>query len=607
MNKVTITSSLIKSILAILLLSSIIIGYLVFNFAKQRYEEVVINDMKSIVFHTNNHFLTNIKYLTQELNNIANSRPITEYMTNPEPKIIKESFSIHGSDFSILGFVNNKNEIIARFNPFSIPISKDMDILKLKKELLKKAKNKPNKVIYSDIKYFENIKKQCILFAIYKTNFFDEDIGVILGLVPIDEILESNIPTINENYKYRILSKNNDIIFSSIKDDTLSKFTINIKQNTLKKYILQKKEEYIYYSKYDYGNIVVTLPYSYYTNMIYHNIKGNIVIFIAILLLSIFFIYYIAYKITKPLLFLVDQINNNNNNNIVNIGTDTEYQEIIILTNTFNSLALALYKEKQSLLDLNKNLELTVQNEVDKNIQKELQLFEQSKMANMGTMIGNIAHQWRQPLSVISSIASGVKFKQEFGILTKEETDRYMDNIVERTLYLSDTITTFRNFLKEKKELMEVVLQDRIDTALNIVKFALDDNAIKLQTNIDYINPIKVTIVLGELSEVIINIINNAKDILIEKQINDAWVHLVLITENNTAIITIEDNGGGIPEDILPNIFDEYFTTKDEDIGTGLGLYMSYEIITKSLNGKLYAKNTPNGAKFFIEIPCEII
>jgi len=258
--------------------------------------------------------------------------------------------------------------------------------------------------------------------------------------------------------------------------------------------------------------------------------------------------------------------------------------------------------DKIELIKLNESLESRIKEEVSKNVAKEMIIFEQSKMANMGAMIGNIAHQWKQPLSTISIAASGLKIKQEMNMLEEEDIPKLMDIIVERTQYLSDTITTFRNFLKEKKELAEVVLQDRIDVALNIVNISLKDNDIELKNNIHYDKPIKATIVAGELTEVIINIINNAKDILVEKKIKTPWVKLELTKETNKIIITIEDNGGGIPLDIMPKIFDEYFTTKTDDNGTGLGLYMSYQIIIKSLKGKLYAKNTKNGAKFFIEL-----
>jgi C4-dicarboxylate-specific signal transduction histidine kinase len=109
--------------------------------------------------------------------------------------------------------------------------------------------------------------------------------------------------------------------------------------------------------------------------------------------------------------------------------------------------------------------------------------------------------------------------------------------------------------------------------------------------------------VSGELPQVIINIINNAKDILIENNIEEKWIKISLEKIDTAAVITIEDNAGGVPLDILPNIFDPYFTTKHQSIGTGLGLHMSKRIITESLKGKLYIQNSEHGAKFFIEIP----
>jgi len=257
----------------------------------------------------------------------------------------------------------------------------------------------------------------------------------------------------------------------------------------------------------------------------------------------------------------------------------------------------------KELKKLNDTLEDKIKEEASKNIQKELQLFEQSKMANLGAMIGNIAHQWRQPLSAISTISSAIKIKEEHNILKENELSKSMDSIVEKTQYLSETITTFRNFLKEKKEFREVILQDRIKVAIKIVNTILEDKNIKLYTNIQEKNPIKIKMVIGELTEVIINILNNAKDVLIENEIDDPWIKLNLEIQKSLAIITIEDNAGGIPNHILSKIFDPYFTTKEDKQGTGLGLHMSHDIIHKSLKGNIYAKNTQYGAKFFVEVP----
>jgi len=230
-------------------------------------------------------------------------------------------------------------------------------------------------------------------------------------------------------------------------------------------------------------------------------------------------------------------------------------------------------------------------------------ILEQSKMVQMGEMIGNIAHQWRQPLSVISTAASGILVSKEFNTLTPEKEEQMLNGIIEHTQYLSKTIDTFRDYIKEDKILKEVILQDRINSAINILESSLKNNHIKLISTINNIEDIKITMVVGELSEVIINLINNAKDVLVENNIDDKIVKINLTKIENNVIITIEDNGEGVPENIIDKIFNPYFTTKHKSQGTGLGLHMSKEIIEKHLDGKLYVKNTDIGAKFFIELP----
>jgi signal transduction histidine kinase len=177
------------------------------------------------------------------------------------------------------------------------------------------------------------------------------------------------------------------------------------------------------------------------------------------------------------------------------------------------------------------------------------------------------------------------------------------EKINESTQRLSGIITTFRNYLMETKEVRDIVLQDVVKQSLEIINITLTDNAIKLIQNIEENSPIVIRMVSGELSEVIINIISNAKDILLEKNTEKPWVVVELKKLQEKVIITIEDNGGGVPESIIVKVFEQNFTTKDKSHGTGLGLYMSYRIITESLNGSIYVQNTLNGAKFFLEIP----
>ena len=272
-------------------------------------------------------------------------------------------------------------------------------------------------------------------------------------------------------------------------------------------------------------------------------------------------------------------------------------------TKKYHGASKELGLKSQELNRLNRSLKTKVSEEVEKNRQKEFEIMEASKMVQMGEMIGNIAHQWRQPLSVISTISTGIIAKKEFGILDDNDLINDMEKINNSSQYLSETIETFRNFIKEEKVFKEQILQDNIASAVGIVSTVLKDVDINLLEDIDYENDIVVNMVSGELPQVIINIINNAKDILLEKELDERWVKISLEKIDNDAIITIEDNGGGIPLDVLPHIFDPYFTTKHQSVGTGLGLHMSKRIVVESLKGKLYVKNSENGAKFYIELP----
>ncbi len=281
------------------------------------------------------------------------------------------------------------------------------------------------------------------------------------------------------------------------------------------------------------------------------------------------------------------------------------YRQNLLKQNNKN-LRKLVEEKTYALKEINENLEQRIVIEVDKSQKREKQLFEATKMAQMGEMIGNIAHQWRQPLSVISTSASGMRVQKEYEILTDDKFYEACDMIVKTTTHLSKTIDTFRDFIKEKKEEKQIILQDRIDIAIDITKVTLRDAHITMINNINYDDPIEHIMTVGELSQVIINIINNAKDILIIKKIEEPIITVNLKKQNDIAIISITDNGGGIPLDVMPKIFEPYFTTKHKQQGTGLGLHMSYKIVTESLNGKLYAKNIGNNAVFYIEFPIKL-
>ena len=224
------------------------------------------------------------------------------------------------------------------------------------------------------------------------------------------------------------------------------------------------------------------------------------------------------------------------------------------------------------------------------------------KMALLGDMIANISHQWRQPLSVITSSASAMLLHRDLKILDDNTFEKFANNIISQGQFLAQTIDTFRSYIKKDNTIVKTIIQDEIKITLKILESVFAQNYIKVTNNTLKKDNTNINIIKGEFSQVLINIITNAKDIFISNNIKKKEIIIDLKQENNKCIVCIEDNAGGINEDIIDKIFQEDFTTKDND-GTGIGLSMSYDIVTEHLNGNLYVKNTKKGAKFFIELP----
>ena len=251
--------------------------------------------------------------------------------------------------------------------------------------------------------------------------------------------------------------------------------------------------------------------------------------------------------------------------------------------------------------------------DISESKRKDKLLFEQSKLASMGEMIGNIAHQWRQPLSVISTASTGIKIQKEMGMLNDKLFFESMDSILENTNYLSQTIDDFRNYIKGDKTIQEFNIEEPVERTIKLIKASLDFHNIKLIT--DFEEGLIVNSCQNELSQVLINIFNNAKDALLATSSDaDKYIFVrIRKYDEDALIITIKDNAGGIPSTIIDKVFEPYFTTKDKKQGTGLGLYMSYNLARESLGGNIYASNSTythenkiyNGASFDIILPKE--
>ena len=276
----------------------------------------------------------------------------------------------------------------------------------------------------------------------------------------------------------------------------------------------------------------------------------------------------------------------------------------------FNESTKLLKAKDKELKDLNSSLEQRVKDEVEANRAKEEMLNHQSKMAAMGEMIGNIAHQWRQPLSVISTAASGVMMQKEYDILTDKILNSSLEMIVKSTQFLSQTIDDFRTFFQSNKEKYDFPAYRPIKKALSMVEASFKNNNIELILNLD--ETLVINGFENEFIQGLINILNNARDALKSniKDDSERFIFINLYKEDSYSVITIKDNAGGIPQDIIKKVFDPYFTTKHKSQGTGIGLYMTNEIMVKHFNGVLevisetyeYNNRTYNGALFTIKI-----
>ena len=248
---------------------------------------------------------------------------------------------------------------------------------------------------------------------------------------------------------------------------------------------------------------------------------------------------------------------------------------------------IAYYLYSKRLKELNISLQKTIEYEIMKNDEKNRILFQQNKMAAMGEMIGNIAHQWRQPLSVITVLASSLKVKKELDILEEKDYLESYNLILETANYLSNTIDDFQYYFSPNKNKNSFNTKNLIDKSLKLSSMEFKEHNINVIKNIEEFEALNFE---NELLQVVINILNNAKDELIKKDAK-RYIFIDLFKEDKNIIIKIKDNAGGIDKNVIDRVFEPYFTTKHKSKGTGIGLYMCQEIIVKHIEGTIQVSN----------------
>lgn len=268
---------------------------------------------------------------------------------------------------------------------------------------------------------------------------------------------------------------------------------------------------------------------------------------------------------------------------------------------------------KHQMKDLESHIDEMIEVEVQKVKEEDKEIIIETKTNSVNEMLANIAHQWRQPLSTISSAASGLSIQIQMGIAKTEDVNESLLKIISFTKFLSNTIEDFRDFFKEDKELKKLNILEIVQDTINIVEFSYQDNFIEIENNLDDVKnkSFDSLVYKSELSQVFLNIFNNAKDVLIDRDISERRIIINYEVEDKFNVIKIYDNAGGVSSEIKDNIFEAYFTTKHKSIGTGIGLFICKRIIEKNLKGSIQVKNTKKeiegktykGAEFIIKIP----
>ena len=298
---------------------------------------------------------------------------------------------------------------------------------------------------------------------------------------------------------------------------------------------------------------------------------------------------------------------------------DAPKQQIIDLLLATYELAAEKNQEllsaKQALSELNQVLELRVAERtqdletetaervraVEELAKKDEILMQQSRQAALGEMIGNIAHQWRQPLNAVGLLVQDIALCYEYDNFSKEYLDSNTSKIMKLVRHMSQTIDDFRNFFTPEKDKVPFDLGKTVEKTLMLVEGSLSDKGIRVELSARGDVPI-LTGYPNEFAQVLLNILNNAKDAFSSRAVEDPAISLRIALENGRAVVTIADNAGGIPDQIIQRIFEPYFTTKEQGKGTGIGLYMSKKIVEKTMNGSLTVRNTGPGAEFRIEV-----
>ena len=286
--------------------------------------------------------------------------------------------------------------------------------------------------------------------------------------------------------------------------------------------------------------------------------------------------------------------------NNVNINSTKKTLSERNYTSTVRALSYFVNSTFTEMQTLNKSLEV----EAKKNQEQEKMLMQQSRYAAMGEMINAIAHQWRQPINALNLVIANIKDAYDFGKLDRAYLEKSVNKSNRLIQKMSSTIDDFRDFFKPEKDKVEFSVEDIVNDSLSLLEGVF--NSYNICIHSDYKENIKACGYPNEFSQAVLNILNNAKDAMVEKNLLSKEIFIKIWQDSSSVYLSIEDTAQGIPDHIIDKIFNPYFTTKEQTKGTGIGLYMTKSIIVDHMHGDITVENSEKGAKFIISIPSDI-
>lgn len=452
-----------------------------------------------------------------------------------------------------------------------------------------------------------------------------------------------NILTIlktSPNISYVYLQNNDNSVILYISKDTwqmldkLPKTVGNLEKDSTSKFQLidiptkEGKKESIFHafipvliSGYNWGIMHIGFSTDEYQILI-EELLWKVLLFLFVFLLLIFIVSLIIGRlIAKPIIDLAKLAREVAGGNLNAKGVLGGSKEVQALSYNFNHMVRQIndareklnninivledrvQKRTKELEELNLNLDKRIKDEVHKRHEQEDILVHQSRLAAMGEMIGNIAHQWRQPLNALGLTIQNIHTAYEYKYLDEAYIQRTIQKSQRLTNQMSKTIDDFRDFFKPKQAKEWFNLSKLIVQSIEMVEMSFKNKNIQIHINVE--KDIEIFGHSSQFSQVILNFLNNSKDIFLKQAQNDGVINIEAKLKDNLTIISFEDNGGGVPKEIIKKVFDPYFTTKEQGKGTGIGLYMSKMIVEKNMNGILKVANGERGAIFTIELSSE--